>query len=433
MSDAAPTEFSSARGALAVDAGTLVRGVLFLAVYLLVFISLHPFTDLSEPPPDVSDGGDRSNQIVFTLVFVLLGAWTYTNGIGRLKLLLRPALIVTLAWCALSVVTSWEPMLAARRVVFMLVIMGIAGMALLLPKGLRQFSDLMAAAALIVLAACYLGLLLVPSLAMHQLTDFLEAEHAGSWRGVFAHKNEAGAAMVLFVFIGLFVARMRSLVLGGSIVALASMFLVFSHSKTALGMLPLVLVVSAIVARARRPAVGIAIAVGIAVAINLFSIGSILFEPVHSLVEQVMPDPSFTGRTDIWRFALEHLAERPITGYGFSAFWGTEPVVYAMDQTWATAAADAHNAYLNLAVTIGIPGLALVILWVIILPLVDYCGQPKDAHTRPLQTLFLRMCLFAAYTSCFESAILQQANMVWFMGLTAAFGLRYLAHSRVAL
>jgi O-antigen ligase len=416
-----------------VDADTLVRSLLFVAAFLLIWITFHPFQDLGDPPPAIDDGGDRLNQIGFTGLFVLLAGWTWCNDRERLLLLLRPALMVTLAWCALSVLTSWEPALAGRRFVFTLVLMGMAGMTLLLPKNLRHFSDLMAAVALIVLAACYLGVLLAPAVAIHQATDFLEPEHAGSWRGVFAHKNEAGAAMVLFIFVGLFVARMRSLALGGLIVALALTFLVFSHSKTATGVLPLVLIVSAIVARVRSPAIGITIAVGILVLFNLFSVGSIYFEPVHNILEQVMPDPSFTGRTDIWQFALEHVAQRPITGYGFSAFWGTEPVVYGLSSTWATAAADAHNAYLNLAVTIGVPGLALVIAWIVVLPLADYYRETPQAHSALLQTFFLRVCLFGAYASCFESAIFQQTSAVWFLYMTAAFGLRYLSLSRVAL
>ena len=77
-----------------------------------------------------------------------------------------------------------------------------------------------------------------------------------NWRGVFAHKNQAGATMVLFVFIGLFVARMRSRALGGLIVALAVIFLAFAESKTAIGVMPLAFILAAIIARARSPAIG---------------------------------------------------------------------------------------------------------------------------------------------------------------------------------
>jgi O-antigen ligase len=332
-------------------------------------------------------------------------------------------------------VTSWEPALAARRFAFAIVLMGLCAMALLVPKNLRHFSDLMAALVLIVLAACYLGVLLVPQLAVHQATDFLEPEHAGSWRGVFAHKNQAGAVMVLFIFIGLFVARMRSVALGGTIVVLSAIFLAFSQSKTAIGVLPLALLLAAVVARVRRPMFAISLVVTVLFAFNLFSVGTVLFEPVHNLVAAIMPDATFTGRTDIWKLGLDALAQRPLTGYGFSTFFGTEEVVYGLgeNQTWANAATDAHNAYLNLAVTIGIPGMLLTILWVVVFPIVDFSRLPDDPQTRAVRMLFLRACLFGTYASCFESSIFQQVGEVWFFFMTAAFGLRYLSRMRPAL
>lgn len=417
----------------AVDADTLVRGFLFVAVYLAIWISFHPFPSLAAPPPELSEAGDRTNQIGFSVLFLAVAGWCYFNEPRRLALLSRPVLLASLAWCALSVVTSWEPALAARRLTFTLVVMGISAMTLLLPKNPRHFSELLAIVVLTVLALCYLGLLFVPQLSIHQATDFVEPEHAGEWRGLFAHKNQAGAAMVLFIFVGMFVARMRSFALGALIVALAGVFLAFTESKNAIGVLPLVLILSRIIARGRRPAVGIALVLVIVVLFNLFSVGSVLFEPIYRLNEAVMPDPTFTGRTEIWRAALQYVAQRPFTGYGFSAFWGTEEIVFGLGEhaSWVNAASDAHNAYLNLALTIGIPGLLLTILWVVISPITDFYRQPHSAQTEPVQMLFLRVCLFSMLSACFESSILQQVGEVWFFFVTAIFGLRYLSVTRV--
>ncbi|MGB7038813.1 MAG: O-antigen ligase family protein [Xanthobacteraceae bacterium] len=295
------------------------------------------------------------------------------------------------------------------------------------PENVRHFSDLMAAVALITLAACYLGVLLMPQLAVHQATDFLEPEHAGNWRGVFAHKNQAGAVMVMIVFIGLFVARMRSLALGGLITVLALIFLGFSQSKTAIGVMPLVFILAGIINRSRRPMVGIALVVVILAAFNLFSVGTVIFEPVRKLVEMVMPDATFTGRTEIWELGVRAVAERPITGYGFSSFFGTDEVVYGLGEnaSWANAATDAHNAYLNLALTIGQPGLLLTILWVVVLPIADFYRLPADSEAAPLQLLFLRVCRYGIYSSCFESSTFQQVGEVWFFFVVSAFGLRY--------
>lgn len=418
----------------AVDTDSLIRSILFIAVFLSVWISFHPFPDLSEPPLQITEAGDLGKEIGFLVLFLLLALWSLFHEPTRLKLLVRPAMIVTLVWCGVTVLASWQPSLAASRFAFTLGNMGMAAMVLLLPKNVRHFSDLMTVAVLIVLAACYIGVFLAPSLAIHQLTDFAEPEHAGDWRGVFTNKNEAGATMVQFIFIGLFVARMRSVALGGSIITLATTFLIFTQSKTAIGILPVVLIVSAVLARTRRPVMGIAIAVSLVVMINLFSVGSVYFEPIHDMIASILPDPSFTGRTEIWQFALQHLAERPITGYGISAFWGTEQVVYGLSgDNWANIAVNAHNGYLDIALIIGIPGLALVIAWIVVLTLADYYRVPHAAHLQPLKAFFLQVCLYGIYASCFETAIFPYVGGERFLLMIAVFGLRYLSVSRAAI
>jgi len=405
--------------------------VLLAAVFLLVWISFRPFENLGTAQ-EVTETGNLVNQIGYSLLFLLLAAWCLGHDASRLLVLLRPVLIITLLWFALCVITSWDPSLSARRFAFTLVTVGLAGMALLLPKNVRHFSDVMAVVVLIVLAACYLGVFLLPEQAIHQTTDYIEPELAGDWRGVFSHKNEASAAMVLFVFIGLFIARVRSLRVGALIVALALVFLLFTKSKTSIAMLPITLIVSALLTRIHRPVVGISLPLFIVVAFNILSIGSIYLEPVRDLLDMVLTDTSFTGRTDIWQFALDRVAQRPITGYGFAAFWGTKQVVYGMSGTsiWANTAAHAHNAYLNLALTVGIPGSILATLWLVVLPVVDFFRSADAPAAAPLKILFLRVCLFAAFGSCFESMLIEESTLGLFLFM-AAFGLRFLSVSHV--
>ncbi len=124
---AKPASFPAASAAFhaGVDADTLIRSVLFLAVFLSIWISFHPFQSLAEPPLALAEGGDRLNQIGFSTLFLALAAWTYFHEPGRLMLLVRPVMIAMLVWCAASIVTSWEPSLAARRLAFTLVVMSI--------------------------------------------------------------------------------------------------------------------------------------------------------------------------------------------------------------------------------------------------------------------------------------------------------------------
>jgi O-antigen ligase len=411
------------------DAATLLRSILLAAVFLLLWISLHPFVSLGDPD-ELTETGSVANQIGYSLLLILLAAWCLAHDPSRLLVLLRPVFVVMLLWFVFSVMTSWEPALSARRLIFTLVGMSIAAMVLLLPTNQRHFASVMAAVALIVLAACYLGVFLAPALSVHQTSDLAEPELAGDWRGVFSHKNEASVAMVLFIFIGMFVARVRSFALGGLIVVSALVFLLFTQSKTAIAMLPITLILTGLINRIRKPAVGITLGLSVVSVFIILSIGSLYWEQVRDLLDMVLPDASFTGRTDIWQFALDHIAERPITGYGFGAFWGTHEVVYGMsgNSVWANSVAHAHNAYLNMALTIGIPGSALVTLWLVVLPLVDFYRASPDPAASPLKLLFLRTCLYAACASCFESLLLQEGGLLLF---TAAFGLRFLSLSRL--
>ena len=424
-----PQQISPARKAGAVD--MLIRSGLFAAVFLTLWFSFHPFPTLDQPL-EITEAGDPANQIGYSALFVLLATWNLTHQPQRLWLLIRPIMIATLLWFALTIVFSWDPALSIRRFAFALVTISIAGMVLLLPKNPRHFADMMGTVAIIVMIACYLGVMFAPMHAIHQASDILEPELAGDWRGVFSHKNDASAAMVIFVFTGLFIARERSLGLGTAVVALALPFLYFTHSKTSLASLPIAYFVSLAMAHARRPIAGIGLALFVLLCLNMISIGSIYLTPIHSLVDSVMSDPSFTGRADVWKFAEDSVAQRPITGYGFSAFWGTDRVVYGMSgKGWANTASHAHNGYLDFALTVGIPGSLLAALWLFILPLVDFCRAPKDPVSAPLAMLFLRIILFAAYQSCFET-MFTEVGALWLVLFVAVFGLRFLAVTRIS-
>ena len=408
----------------------LIRSLLIAAVFLTLWISFNPFPSLADPI-DVTDVGNLANQLGYSGLCLILMAWCLTHQPQRLLLLARPIVIVTICWFALTVVTSWDPSQSARRFAFALVTIAIAAMVLLLPKTPRHFSDVMAVVVLIVLVACYLGVMLAPQLSIHQASDAVEPELAGDWRGIFGHKNEASAVMVVFVFIGLFVARMRSIGLGALIIALALPFLFFTHSKTAIATLPLAWLVSVVMARARKPGTGIGLALTLLIGMNLASVGSVYIPPIHALVDLIV-DPTFTGRTEIWQFAVDHVMQRPITCYGFATFWGTEQVVYGMTgATWANTASHAHNGYLDLALTVGIPGSLLATLWLVVLPLYDYYRAPETSENAALKMLFLQICLFAAFDCCFETMFFQVGNL-WLVLITATFGLRFLSLTRVS-
>ena len=80
---------------------------------------------------------------------------------------------------------------------------------MLLPKSQSELARWFSIAALVLLAICYLGVLLAPNLSIHLATDTQEPQLAGDWRGSFGHKNVAAAMMAMLLFIGIYIARVR--------------------------------------------------------------------------------------------------------------------------------------------------------------------------------------------------------------------------------
>jgi len=236
--------------------------------------------------------------------------------------------------------------------------------------------------------------------------------------------------MVLFVFVGLFVARMRSAPLGWVIVLLSAVFLVFAYAKTAMLLLPLILLLSSLAAAFRGPGLRAVLILGPLCGLAVVTAGVVLSPALGGLVTALVPDATFTGRTDIWRFAIENIAARPLTGHGFSAFWQTDEVMYAATEAdtagWANTAVSGHNGYIDVALTTGIPGLVLAVLWTVARPLRDFQGVAGSREPSALALLFLRFWMFGLYLSFFESILFERANPVWFAMLFGLFGLRYL-------
>lgn len=139
-------------------------------------------------------------------------------------------------------------------------------------------------------------------------------------------------------------------------------------------------------------------------------------------------DPTFTGRSAIWEFALAAVAEKPIIGHGYAAFWDDVTARQTSPGAeWATSAAHSHNSYLDLAVTIGLPGLVLVVLVLVLAPLGNFQTAQTHSRSGALAKLFLTVWLFGLYYGATETFLLERQNPIWFMFALAVAGLHFLA------
>jgi O-antigen ligase len=410
------------------------RSALLAAILLLAWVTVNPFSDLGDARwLDFADTSDWVNQIAY----VVLGGCSavfLAHNVHSLRPLARPVYCAMLAWLLVTVATSWHPGLSARRLAFMAFVLLLGATAVLLPESRRRFCDVLAGVTVFILVLCFAGVAFLPELSIHQATDLVEPRLAGNWRGIFEHKNVAGEMMGIFVFVGLFVARARSAALGWPIVAAAVVFLVFTEAKAAIAFLPLALIL-AWAARRKWPFLlrGF-ILFAVLIGLNVFTIGSLYSTEIKSAVERMSSDPTFTGRTEIWQIALDWIPKRPLLGFGYGAFWRTDEVMFATTAVSSDGAANAdhaHNAVLNLAVTTGIPGIVLALLWTLVLPLSDLRRCLSVGADPLLTTLFLRIWIFAVYNCSFESILFARGDPTWFAMLLAMFGLRYLSVWRV--
>jgi O-antigen ligase len=420
----------------AVDRGDgFIRDALFLATFLLVWVTASPFPDLADPKVlDPTGDGNMLGQALTLLLTAALGAFVLIKDARLALKAMTPVLVLTVFWFALSAAASAHADLAARRLVLSVFILLQATVFLLLPRDRDHFARLLAVGAMIVLVLCYAGVLFAPEHSIHQSFDIAEPELAGNWRGLFTHKNGAGAAMAILVFIGIFIARTFNVAIGAIIIALATIFLLFTESKSPIRLLPLVLVISYLITRARAPAVKLMLAAGVPIIIGILTIGSVTLAPVETLVGSLLSDPTFTGRNDIWRFAVDHIAQRPLLGFGFQAFWGTSELVQAWTylESWGYRASDAHSGYLNLAVMTGIVGVVLALLWIFVQPFRDYVRTPPERSDAPLTMLFLQIWLLGLCEAGFESVFFDGGNCLWFMMVVAIIGLRFQATAQLA-
>ncbi len=96
-------------------------------------------------------------------------------------------------------------------------------------------------------------------------------------------------------------------------------------------------------------------------------------------------------------------------------------------------AGHGHNAYLDLILTTGLPGLVLALVWLLLLPLRDFSRMTEEQQHTPLTRLFVRVWLFALYNAGLESVFFEGRNVVWFTLVAALWGLRMQSRAKLAV
>ncbi len=290
--------------------------------------------------------GDSFTQSL-NILQILVSIFLFWVGYRKSKKIsLGAALLLTIvAYLFMSVLWSIDPQTSFRRAVeYLFFTLGLIGIA----NSLSADEYLGLVRKLVFLAAIASLLFLVISPATVLMSD-------GALRGILSHKNVLGQVLAAGVLASLY--QMRS---GGgnprSCVAMIILFVgltVAAKSSTSLMTVFFFCAVEVLLAVSGRYFLIIMTIVSIPTLLI------ILLSP-DLILDLLGKDATLTGRTDLWRFVDIDIAQRPLLGWGFSAFWSQiNPVANEISMNLGWSVPQAHNGLRELLLEVGGVGTSL--------------------------------------------------------------------------
>jgi O-antigen ligase len=244
--------------------------------------------------------------------------------------------------------------------------------------------------------------------------------HPGAWQGVFTHKNVLGKAMVIgsvtFLLLRADLPRERRWI-GTAGLGLCVFLVLMSTSKTALSM-TLVLFASAALFRMLRLRMDLAVIVFVGAVVVGGSVVAVVASNWEALLLAMGKDPSLTGRIPMWEVLGRTIQERPWFGYGYNAFWlGEEgPSAAPLKEIgWLTP--SAHNGYLEVALQLGIVGLAVFLAGYLAAFRQAVAGVRRTPTADALWPLLI--LTFTLLYNFSESVLLEKNNANWTLYVAA--------------
>lgn len=427
-------------GAAAVTPGVPVDGARIAAALLsgfgllLMILTFQPFAGVPDIPDEGGSTGNVINQIGYvSLALIYLAAMLRLSERSVLAQLRSSSLIIVLLVAAFSARQAPDPEASLRALLLSTFALVMVVGVLVLPRSERDFAGAAATAALTVLLLVYAAILLTPQLAIHG-SEGVEGGHAGDWRGHLTHKNFAAPVFSILTMIGIYCWRSGIRLRGLAIIGLGTLFVLNSGSKTTMGFLPIAVGLVLFARLTGRPRLVLAIHVALVLLVAGLTVGTVLSPALLQVSASLSSDPTFTGRDEIWRFAMTHIGEKPWLGHGIFGFWQT-PVVTRLEENFEASwdirgIGSAHNSYLDAMLMFGIPGAVVVIFCLMVLPLRNYLRAVQDPARQRLADLFAMIVILMTYVGMLESFFLNRADPLWVLFAFAVLGMEFVSRMR---
>ena len=350
--------------------------------------------------------GSALNQVYFVGAFALaLACWWWGTRGTRLPLgRAEPALIALyLGWAAFTALWSFNADTTIRRAALQAIIVTTLFLSVAASPDLDSVLDRLFA-------------LMVVVTGLNIAYVLTHAPGPIGHEGLYPQKNGLGAVaaiVVLFALHRLLTGEGWKRLLALGVLAGAVLLLVLSQSKTSLLLAVAIPLLAATIAWASRY-VRISAAVTLLATLGagwlVFTVGEAnALWTFGDIASALFGDPTITGRTDIWAYALRMADLNVWAGWGYQAFWDQGPESPGVRQAagFVREMPHAHNGYIDMLLETGAVGLSLGVL--LIVRAVHRAGAL--AGTRPgLAAHLLALMTFCALHNGLETN--------WFRGFT---------------
>ncbi|MBT3069818.1 hypothetical protein KKP04_02915 [Rhodomicrobium sp. Az07] len=399
---------------------------LWLVILLRVAEMLPPdispvdFTDLQKGAFTVTTAtSDLANQLFWLSIAALVTLVILMQGPGRLLRLLPPLSIlpIFLAFCLMSAAWATHPDISFRRTLLLIIGVYCAAGATAYCRSEDE-----------VLRVAYIAFAITLVANIASMAFPFSFDYRGLLRGVSGDKNFLGVIAATGLFIG---AMWRTRLSGSFSRAMNAAYLaawvgllILSGNKTAAALAiaaPAAAWLILLATRETRLGMPVLLALAGSLAACLLLIVTVVLDmTVAEALGTILPDASFTGRDEIWAFSVEQWETRWLFGFGYGSFWGvgfdapnlqaSPPFIHLLTQS--------HNGYLDLALTVGAAGLALMLafLWQVLLA-VDRL-RIKD---KAFFLFAVSLLIFLLVQNVTESSLARGLAMPWIITVALCF------------
>ena len=367
-----------------------------------------------------SPQGDPLQRGVYLLIYVLMLPLLIIEHRFIYKLLISDKLISLILFISiLSISWSALPLITSRRVIA-LILTTLFGIIFSRYYNLEGQINILTIGLGVIVILCLVFPILFPDLGIHQT-----GVHEGRWRGVFVQKNTMASILVFAVMI--FVYKLRSSkknrLIVSSLLIMSFSLLILSWSTTAFISLVFIYIavnVFTFYAKLSRRNVIINLAF---LFILVGALTIYLFNNLDFIFGLFGKDVTLSGRIPLWIILFEMIQDKLLLGYGYEAFWNGQgsPSMRVINQLfWIPN--DAHNGYIDIVLSIGIIGFALVVLKVI--ELFKNTKSLFNINKNAKYLIVISMIVYVLLLNVTSTSILVQNSIFWILLVSLSAGIK---------